>query len=352
VAAIVHAVGGVQAQDEHAAALGIRARGEGITAGDIDRARVHDRSIVRTWCMRGTLHVIPADLLPAMLAVFGPVHVRRGRRRLAQLGLDEEASRHATEAIRRALARQGPLTRRDIALALRRDGVVGQPHDRATVHLIRRACLLGVACEVGSPGTEPSYALRDDWLPAPLPERAAALGGLAAWYVAAYQPTGPEDLAAWSGLPAADVRAAWEQMTDLVAVGDPQRPLWRHAGDRTAEPPAGGTPVARLLPAFDSYLLGYRDREHAVAPEHAPAVHPGGGIIRPTVLVDGRVVGTWRIERSRAPARLAVQAFTGLDRATVSGVERETADVGRFTGRDLTLTMVGAFGAQYEPLRT
>ncbi|HSK95418.1 MAG TPA: crosslink repair DNA glycosylase YcaQ family protein, partial [Euzebyales bacterium] len=66
VVSIVRAVGGVQAQDERAAALGIRVRGREVSADDIDRARVGDRSIVRAWCMRGTLHLIPSDLLPAL----------------------------------------------------------------------------------------------------------------------------------------------------------------------------------------------------------------------------------------------------------------------------------------------
>lgn len=341
VAAVVRAVGGVQAQDERAAALGVRVRGHGLSADDIDHARDTDRSIVRAWCMRGTLHLVPADLLSGLIAVFGPVHVARGRRRLAQLGLDDDASRRGTEIIRDVLAQGGPLPRHEIAAALRSHGVAGDPHGRATVHLIRRACLVGIACDAGSRDAEPSYALRDDWLPAaPIPDRAAALGQLARWYVTAYQPTSREDFAAWSGLPAADTRAAWEQAGDLVAIEDGAQRLWRRANDRTlARVP--DSPVVRLLPAFDSYLLGYHRRDHAVARDHATRVHPGGGIIRPTVLVDGRVVGIWRTDRSHARARLVVEAFAGLGNARVPALETEVDDVGRFLGQDLALTMVG-----------
>jgi len=329
----VRAVGGIQAQDERAASLGIRVRGRQVRADDIDRARVGSRAIVRAWCMRGTLHLAPSNLLPALLAVFGPVYVARGRRRLAQLGLDDDAARRGTQIIGEALTTGRRLTRRDVAEALRRDGVAGEPHDRATVHLIRRACLLGIAVEAGAGGDEPVYTARDDWLPvAPLPDRTPALGEIAAWYVTAFQPVARDDFAAWSGLPVADVTAAWEQLTDLV--GDADKRLWRRPGECDIPSPER---QVRLLPAFDSYLLGYRGRDHAVPAGHAAAVHPGGGIIRPTVLVGGRVVGTWRIDRTR----LAIASFAGLGGVDVAAVEAEAADVGLFLGRDLTLSMVG-----------
>jgi hypothetical protein len=342
VAAIVRAVGGVQAQDLRAAALGVRVRGRGISADDVDRARGTDRTIVRAWCMRGTLHLVPTDVLPSLLAVFGPVYVARGRRRLAQLGLDDDACLRGIQIIRDLLAERGPLTRNDVAAALRARGVAGDPHDRATVHLVRRACLEGIVCDTGSSGTDPSYALRDKWLPAaPLPARTAALGQIARWYVAAFQPTSPEDFAAWSGLPVADVRVAWEQVGTLVTIGAGAQPLWLRAEDCDVPDGKPGSPVVRLLPAFDNYLLGYRDRGHAVPGDHATRVHPGGGIIRPTVLVDGRVAGIWRIDRSSSRARLAVESFADLGSARVRALETEVHDVGRFIGQDLALTMVG-----------
>jgi hypothetical protein len=342
VAAIVRAVGGVQAQDLRAAALGVRVRGHGISADDVDRARGTDWSIVRAWCMRGTLHLVPTDMLPSLLAVFGPVYVARGRRRLAQLGLDDDACRRGVAVIQEVLEQRGRLTRNDIAAALQAAGVVGDPHDRATVHLIRRACLKGIACDTGSPGAEPSFALRDTWLPiAPIPDRTAALGEIARWYVAAYQPTSQEDFAAWSGLPVTDVRTAWEQVGTLVAIGDGAQRLWLHAEACEITETTAVSLAARLLPAFDDYLLGYRHRGHALASEHATRVHPGGGIIRPTVLMDGRVAGIWRIDRSSSQARLAVEPFAELDGAEVRALEAEVDDVGRFMRQDLVLTMTG-----------
>jgi hypothetical protein len=83
---------------------------------------------------------------------------------------------------------------------------------------------------------------------------------------------------------------------------------------------------ARLLPAFDPYLLGWRDRSFAVPAGHARAVHPGGGIVRATAVVDGRVVGTW----SRRRGDVVVSPFTSLPARVEAAFRREAAAVERF----------------------
>ena len=83
-------------------------------------------------------------------------------------------------------------------------------------------------------------------------------------------------------------------------------------------------PHVRLLPMFDSLLLGHRDRSLIVREEHAPAVMPGGGILAATLVVDGRIEGTWRLDRGRPD----VTAFGAFDYAD------EVEDVVRFRARE------------------
>lgn len=331
VAEVTRDVAGLQAQDDRAAALGIRVRSRGLTSAAVAAARGTDRSIVRAWCMRGTVHLVAASDLRDLLTVFGPVFVPRGRRRLAQFGLDEQTCDRAMSVMRDELGEHGPLTRHEIAAALVAAGIPADAHRQAPVHLVARACLLGIACEAGTGDGEPVYTLLDTWVPGAARERPVALAALARRYLAAHQPAGRGDFAAWAGLPAADVRAAWEAISgELEPVHDADPGLWRLAGagqERDAEP---ATPVVRLLPAFDDYLLGYRGRGHVVDPAHWSAVHPGGGIIRPTVLVDGMAAATWRIDRSRRSTRVVVQPFARIGAAAEEAVQAEAADVGRF----------------------
>ncbi len=93
---------------------------------------------------------------------------------------------------------------------------------------------------------------------------------------------------------------------------------------------------ARLLPAFDTSLLGYRQRDWAVDPRHAKRVNAGGGIIHPVILVNGRAAGTWRTRRQRGALEVILTPFDGLPSASLPELESETAGLGRFLGVPVT----------------
>jgi hypothetical protein len=111
VAQVVRHTCGIQAQDARAAALAIHARSTGLVAGDVERARLRERSIVRTWGPRGTLHLLATEDLDWLLSLFGPVFIAGDRKRRLQLGLDDETSARGAREIRDILADQGSLTR-------------------------------------------------------------------------------------------------------------------------------------------------------------------------------------------------------------------------------------------------
>ena len=142
-----------------------------------------------------------------------------------------------------------------------------------------------------------AFALTRDWLgAAPAPElagaeRDAALAELARRYLAAHGPAAPADLAAWSGLPLRDARAGLKAIASELAERNDD------LVDLAAREPAPDAIPARLLGAFDPYLLGWKDRAFAVPARHAKRVHPGGGMLRATATVDGRAVGTWSAPR-------------------------------------------------------
>jgi Winged helix DNA-binding domain len=280
----------------------------------VDRAAAPDvpagtfgAGIVRTWAMRGTLHLIATEDLPLVLAIFGPLHIDRGQRRLTELGLPPELAERSTAEAAAILAEDGPLTRHELSARLRERGVPVEAEGQAAIHVVRRAALAGVLVEVGVRGREELYGRID---PGPLPDRDAALTELGPRYAAAHAPATAEDFAVWSGLPAADVRRAWQ---------DPDPP--------SGEPEEG--PV-RLLPAFDEWLLGWASRDLAVAPEHSRRVAPGGGIIRPIAIADGRVVATWRLDRRAR--RVELDAFGRVPRREI---QAEAAALGAFLGLDL-----------------
>ncbi len=318
VAEVVRAMVGLQAQDAPAAALGVRARLAGATASAVARARFEERSVARVWCMRGTIHLVPAEDARWLVELLGPVGLARGRRRRAQMGVDTP---EALAAVRAVVAEGGALTRHEIAAAVRARGVRLADDPQAAIHLVMGAALHGHICEGVPQGREPAYLRVEDWL-APAPahgNRDAALAELARRHAHAHPPAGPEDFAAWSGLSMRDAHAGFAAIAhELEEVQVLGRTAWVPRGLRPAPP------ATRLLPAFDGILLGHRDRALTVAPEHARDVLPGGGILRPTLLVDGRVEGTWRLERGTPE----VAPFGG----EAPGLAAELADVVRFRG--------------------
>lgn len=342
VAAVVRRCCGLQAQDARQAPLGIRARGRGLTAIDVAVARVDDRTVARTWCMRGTLHYVATDDLSWLLSLFGPLYVDRGRRRLADLGFDADDAEHAVATLREAVADDGPLTRDEIAARLLDEGYAFDPDGQAPFHLVRRACLAGVAIEAAPRDGTATYALLDDWVSLdPAPDRDDALAELARRYVTAYEPATPDDLYAWSGLHKRDVRAGWDAIeADLHEVEVGGERAWTRSPPLDVE--LDDAPTVRLLPMYDGYFLGHEDRELVVPAEHADRVYPGGGVVRATVLVDGLAAGTWTLSRSGGAAELAIEPFEPFDEAVAAEIEVEVGDVGRFLDREIEYRITDA----------
>ena len=321
VAGVVGHVVGIQAQERNAGALGVRARLAGATGSAVARAVDDDRSIVRLWCMRGTLHYVAADDAGWLMALLGPVALARAQKRLDGLGVGgEDAERVVCDVLADA---SEPLNRHEIAVAARGRGFEFADDPQAPVHLVTRASLAGQVIETGWRDGKPVHALWGDWLPdTPVPrefDRDALLAKLAGRYLAAHAPAGPHDLAIWSGLRIPDAKRGFEL---IASDTDPVRVLDRDVFVPRGSPIDFQAPPVRLLPAWDNLMLCHRDRALTVGPDVPPKVVANAGVLRPTILVDGQVRGIWKLDRGKP----ALEPFVPL----AHNVEEEIADVVRF----------------------
>jgi hypothetical protein len=342
VAELVRAVAGLQAQDTPASRLAVRARSRGLDEAAVRRACNRDRTVVRTWAMRGTLHMVAAEDAGWLVALLGPGFAAGNRRRRLQLGLDDRLCERALEALPAVLA-GGPLSRAELVRALAARRVTVDPGGQAPAHLVGYAAMRGLVCRGPDlDGDEASYVLLEQWAG---PGRALgpddALAELARRYLGGHGPAAPEDLAAWSGLALGRARRALELAAgDLRELELDGRRLWAAAGTAAARSPAGT--VVQLLGRFDDYLLGWRDRDLILDPAYARRVQAGGGWIHPAVVVDGRVAGTWRSRRTGGRLDLTVAPFAGrLPAGTRPALEAEAADLGRFLGLEARLDVDG-----------
>lgn len=303
---------GIQAQDVRAAGLALRSRVPGL-----ERAAIADAPLVRTWTVRGTVHLIDGRDRAWLHALVGP------RNRRSFDGLMEK--RGALEAARAMLPHivavldEGPRSRAALLAEL---GSRGHPE-------LGQGAINVVTAWASAHGVV--VGLADGRLrsadPPPRHEEDDALAILGRRYLAGYGPASAADLAHWSGLPITTARRALAAVEGTEAAGDLVAP----AGTFDREPPRA--PGALLLAAFDTALLGYRSREPIVAAADDGHVLPGGGILRPTVLARGRASGTWRLDGSGARRALAV-AWFGRP-APSRALAAEARDVARFLGVQL-----------------
>lgn len=327
---------GLQAQDAQAARLGVRSRSTGVTEADVRCALDVERTVVKTWLHRGTIHLVAAEDVRWLTALFGPMIARKFAKRWRDLGLPPEVLERTAALLPSVLGGSGEggglaKTRPEIVADLAERGVAIDPQGQASTHMLLHATTEGLICRGPDRGRDATFVLLDDWLP-PSPAGPSgddALAELARRFFGAFSPATAGDFTAWSGLPSARAIALIrDELTPVQVYG---RPGFR-LGE--TEPRQG----LRLLSAFDNYLVGYRDRDAIVDLARRTEVYDGG-IIRPTVLHDGRVVGRWQLTRTARSATVAVHPLEPLSRRVRDALDREIADVGRFIGLPAALDL-------------
>jgi hypothetical protein len=328
-AEVARALCGVNAQLKPAMMLSLRARLRGAKLSDLTDLIYVRRMLLRTWAMRGTMHLLFRDDAGLILPLVGPPAIAKLRRRRHGLDLDDEKLARGLREIRAILEDSGPLTRDELVSRLNEHGVDIERKSQAPYHLIACAGLEGiVALGPDRPGGKQTYVLADLPSGKARPE-VEALAELAERYLKGYGPASATDFSAWSGLPAADAKKGWALLkergllTDIAVDG-------RVLASMKPEPIPEGA-VVNLLPAFDTLILGYSDRELVVPAKHHKDVYHGGQTV-PVVLVNGEAAGVWRYEIKGGRISLEVRPFGALDDGVRDMVEAEAEDVGHFFG--------------------
>ena len=284
-----------QAQDLPGAVTSVALRTAGRRREDVLRA-LDDGAVVRSWPMRGTLHLVLAEDLPWMLELLASRVLPTLSRRRTELGLTDSDAECARELVTGALSGGRRLSRAGLMAAIA-DGGIATTGQRG-YHLLAFLAHTGTLCLGPTDGAEQQFVLLDEWIRAPRRlEREEALAELALRYFRGHGPATVPDLVRWAGSTVRDVRtglaAAGHRLTRL-RVGDTEYVLDPGLPDRLAACRDDARAV-RLLPGFDEFVLGYADRSTILAPEFAERIVPGGnGVFRPTVVSDGRIAGTWR----------------------------------------------------------
>ncbi|GIM88451.1 winged helix DNA-binding domain-containing protein [Paractinoplanes toevensis] len=329
--------GAMQAQDVNSVLWSLGARLPGWSLAEVNAA-LEDRSVLRTWPMRGTVHLVPARDAHWMLDVMGSRSLTGVAKRWELLGLDRPTAEKATELLGSALTGDRRLTRASCLEALAEGGI--DVSGQRGYHLLWYASQVGVTAIAPHVGKDQTFVLLDSWVPSPFrPSREEALGLIAMRFFQSHGPATRKDFAGWTGLPMSDVKIGLgEAGKALVAIDVDgvemivaaealdQLTVSATAGSGGGAGSGGAYPRPAsdfsdkswlALPGFDEYMLGYKDRSMMASPADLAAIIPGGnGVFQSTLVRGGRVVATWKRVIGRKGVTVTVQPlidFTATD---------------------------------------
>ncbi|MDB6129744.1 MAG: hypothetical protein JWM04_851 [Verrucomicrobiales bacterium] len=328
-AEVVASLGAMQAQDYGGALWGIGLRLPGSTEKSIEMA-IAERKIVRTWPMRGTLHFVASSDVRWMLELLTPRIIAGSRKRWEALELDNAIFKRCETLFVQELQGDRQVSRDDLLAVLEREGIKAGP--QRGYHILWRLAQEGVICFGARQGKQHTFALLEEWAPmVRKPEREAALATLAERYFTGHGPATLQDFVWWSGLKVSDARNGLQsvigKLTKITVNGSDywMAPKMEECNDASK--------TSFLLPGFDEYLLGYRDRSAVLQAKHAPKIVPGNnGVFRPTVVVGGQVVGTWKRDPKKARTVMTASPFVGFKKSEKQWITEASKNFGRFVG--------------------
>jgi hypothetical protein len=317
---VVARICGLHAQVQSSAELTLWSRVDDLDRDVPARALWSDRTLVRTWAMRGTLHLLPAAELAMWVGAQG---VLRPRYETAPwrkaFGMSSEEAVAVLAAIRAALAGE-PLTRDELGDAVAEllgDARLGDATRGSFGTMPKLAAFRGDVCFAPPAGqkvrfTRPDRWLGEDWAPAPA---AAAMAGVVRRHLAVCGPASRESFARWFGMSSAAqagrlIAGRGDEVAPVSVEGWEGWMLAADVADAAASEPAGHV---ALLPAFDQYVVAApREDSPVLAAELRPRVYRPQGWLSPVLLVDGRIEGVWKHERKAGTLVLEIEAFGAI----------------------------------------
>lgn len=331
---VVGEIGGVQAQVMSAAELQVGVRVD-CKVDDVREALWKRKTLVKTWLMRGTLHLVPSEDLPLYTAAMQTRWMRLRNSWLKFVQLTEPEFRSLVEAIGEALDGQ-VLTREELVEKVGK----GQPERIREVMrsgwggILKPVARSGRLCFGPSRGQSVTFVRPEQWLGAwRKVDPDQALVEVARRYLKAYGPATKEDFARWWGNWPGVGKAAWAGLAgELVSVDIEGRTADLLASDAAQIQKHSAAASVQLLPPFDPYVMGHSSRDHIVEAANLSKVSRTAGWISAVVLVDGVVAGTWSHAAQKGVLHVSVEPFRRLATKTKAEVRRRSESLAETLG--------------------
>jgi Winged helix DNA-binding domain len=328
-AEVVSSLGAMQAQDYLGTLWAIGLRLPSATEKEVERA-IEDRTIIRTWPLRSALHFVTAADVHWFLELLGPRIISTANLRHERHGLDAAELARIRKVLVKGLQGSQQLTRDEVYSILGRAKI--SVADQRGYHILWRMGVERLICFGARRGKQATFALLDEWAPqARRLDQEAALAELAWRYFKGHGPATLQDFVWWSGLNVRDAKEGLEAVSSrLQSLTVNDKVYWMNPETARLSKKA---PIVYLLPGFDEFLLGYRDRSASLDPGDAQKIQAGSnGMFSSTIVIDGKVVGTWKRELTKKALRISTDLFRPLSKKEAQILEEAFCSYSSFLG--------------------
>ncbi len=349
----VTCTGGIQAQVMSAAELALCTRVEGLSPHDVHSALWQDHTLVKTWAMRGTIHLLAARELPLYVAARDWQHNASWSHYFAEFGLSPAQQEAFLLAVPHVLE-QGPLTRLQLADAVAKHTGVAHVRDLILSSSwgspLKPSAYRGDLCFGPGQGQNVTFMNPRVWIGKWQPiEPELALQEMARRYLQAYGPATPEDFAFWWGYQKGLARKLFQSIAEELEEVEVEG--WQaFALSATLPLMQSVEPVEaiHLLPLFDAYTIGVpRDCEPLLAAAYKRQVFNLQGWTFAVILVNGSIRGVWNSTSRRSQTVVKVNLFCSATAAIRKGIAAEAERLSHLFEKEVVLEFESPSSSQW-----
>lgn len=320
-------MGAMQAQDYNQAKWAIGVRLPHLTETQIESA-FNQGEIFRTHLMRPTWHFVSADDIYWLLELTAKQIKSTTKSRKRDLGLTEGELIKSKEVLIKSMEGNRALTREELSDQLNLAGI--NTYEQRLPHILMDAEIDGIICSGGISGKKQTYALLEERVPVKkIFSKEESLALLAKKYFTSHGPATLPDFIWWSGLPVSDARKALEMnKTTLISETIDTDNYWfADSVNLLSSPPDS----VYLLPAFDEYLISYKNRSAAITADHHTKAISNNGIFRPVIVVNGQISGLWKRTIKKDAVLIELDHFRVHNKKEIGLIEKAAETFGHFS---------------------
>lgn len=330
---LVNWMGAMQAQDYNQAKWAIGARLPHVTEKQIEDA-FNSGEIIRTHLMRPTWHFVSADDIYWLLELTAKQIKSTTKSRHRDLGLTENDLKKSKEVFIKSLEGDRSLTREELGDQLNRAGI--NTFEQRLPHILMDAEIDRIICSGGIQGKKQTYALLAERVPEKKTfTKDEALALLGKKYFTSHGPATLADFVWWSGLPITDARKALEMnKSNLISETFDANTYWF---SDSVNLPTSSPDSVYLLPAFDEFLISYKDRSASIKADHHSKAISNNGIFRPIIVVNGQISGLWKRTVKKDTVVIELDHFRPHNKKEMRLIEQAAEAFGYFSGMKVEL---------------